>query len=142
MVFLSNLPMSASRDSLNSHCKDYGRVLDIILYPNENSGEIEAFVEFQKVEVVRKFVLDGPFVLHDAQVFPQRCRPENLTWSYDNEEKKNTVYVKNLPGANEIDKMMIRDHFNQFGKIKDIRLQTKPTYSYAYIRFESEVDHF
>ena len=139
MVFLSNLPTSTTREILLNRFKTYARVLDVYMYPNEQSGEIEALIEFQKAEDVRKLVLAGPFLLNETQITPQRCRPETLTWSYDNEEKKNTIYVKNLPGTAVVDKIMIRDHFCQYGKIKDIRLQSKPSYSYAYIRFETEV---
>jgi hypothetical protein len=47
MVFFSNLPPSVSHEQLHSIVSKYGRVFDLNIYPNPESGVLEALVEFQ-----------------------------------------------------------------------------------------------
>lgn len=136
MAFLGNLPGSASLDSLLPLVSNYGKIVDLFLYPNTESGQLEALVEFQSAEAVRKFVLDGAIIIGEQNVFPKRCRPEQLEWSYSGEEVKDTVYVSNLTA--HVNKIELRDLFGQFGNIKEIRFPKthgQKNYSYAYIQF-------
>ncbi|KAJ3373752.1 Splicing factor [Kappamyces sp. JEL0680] len=136
MVFLGNLPSTATQDQLYHKVQAYGKVLDVHLYPNAETGVLEALVEFSNVESVIKFVLDGPFQLNEEEVVPQRCRPETEQWNFTYTERKDTIYVSNLPG--DCDKILLRQTFGAFGKIRDIRLQLRTKYAFAYIQFESE----
>lgn len=96
MVFLQNLSSLASFDNLYPIVEKYGRIIDLHIYPHPDTGELEGFVEFESADPVRKFVLDGEFELAGQKVKPQRCRPEELRWSFGDTESKNTVYVSNL----------------------------------------------
>lgn len=108
MVFLSNLPSSIHHDLLLPYVKKYGIIVDLYIYPND-SGILEALVEFAKADSVRRFVLDGPFKISDVVIVPQRCRPETLKWKFGNSESRDTVYVSNLPG--DVNKILIRQIF-------------------------------
>ena len=128
MVFLGNLPPTVSHEILYPIVSKYGRVVDLYIYPNPDSGALEALVEFQSAvrcscfashsisnslfkDIVRKFVLNGAIKIADEEVLPERCRPKEEEWNYSKEEVKDTVYVSNLTGT--MNKMELRDLFGQ-----------------------------
>lgn len=135
MVYLSNLPSFITTEMLIEVCKKYGRVIDCYLQPNADSGEIEGYVEFQSIESVRQLVCN-PITIHNHTIETTRCRPAVMKWRFVEEERKDTVYVSNLD--QNMDKITLRELFETYGKIKDIRLQFKPNYAFAYIQFANE----
>jgi RNA recognition motif-containing protein len=135
MIFLDKLPSYTSIDHLLTLYKPYGRIIDCYIEPNEDC-ELQGFVEFQNTDAMRKAVLAGSVTIGDVQIKPNRCRPAIMKWGFDNQEKRDTVYISNLSPS--CDKMVLRSMFGGVGKIKDIRLQFKNNYAFAYVQFYSE----
>jgi tetratricopeptide (TPR) repeat protein len=135
MIFLGDLPFSATVDQLLGTYKRYGRITDCYIEPNEE-GILEGYLEFQTTDSVRRAVLAGEVTMGETVIKPVRCRPRIMKWGFRNEERRDTVYVSNLSPT--CDKMMIRQLFGQIGKVHDIRLQFKPNYAFAYVQFFNE----
>ncbi|OAJ39684.1 hypothetical protein BDEG_23514 [Batrachochytrium dendrobatidis JEL423] len=137
MVYLSKLSQNTTESTILKHFGVYGQVEDLFMQPNEESGELEAFVEFSKAELVRKIVLDGPISINGTVVTPCRCRPSQMVWDFKQHEEKTKIYVSNL--SPQMQKRQLRHIFSEFGKIREIRLQNRKTMAFAYIDFEKEV---
>ena len=136
MLYLENLPANATESAIRKAFTSFGNIIDIVLQPEEESGELEAFVEFNDAESVRKVVAKGEMVLG---VVPRRCRPSRPGWNFKMGEEKSKIFVSNL--SRQIDKPKLRSIFNKFGKIREIRivLKKQPSVScFAYIDFYSE----
>ncbi|KAK5673237.1 Splicing factor [Batrachochytrium dendrobatidis] len=138
MVYLSKLSQNTTESTILKHFGVYGQVEDLFMQPNEESGELEAFVEFSKAELVRKIVLDGPISINGTVVTPCRCRPSQMVWDFKQHEEKTKIYVSNL--SPQMQKRQLRHIFSEFGKIREIRLQNRKTMAFAYIDFEKEED--
>ncbi|KAJ2996767.1 Squamous cell carcinoma antigen recognized by T-cells 3 [Globomyces sp. JEL0801] len=110
MVYFGNLSGSITQTMLQDAFKKYGRIIDLYLQPNPESGVLEGFMEFQKAESIRRLVLDGPVHIGEVEVVPQRCRPSKMKWNFKDIEMKNTVYVSNLPES--ANKIKLREHFS------------------------------
>ena len=136
MIFMEHLPANITEQWIANTFSQYGRVVDYVLQPNPESGELEAYVEFLEAEPVRKIALQGEIDHHGIQVYPQRCRPAEKVWHFKQEEQKRVIYVSNLP--NTIDKRKLRELFSSFGKITEIRLTIRNTIAFAYVDFETE----
>jgi hypothetical protein len=110
MAYFGNLPYHTTFEHIHAIGTVYGRVIDLYLRPSEH-GELEAYLEYQFADSVRKLVLAGPVTIGDTVVTPQRCRPAQSKWSFSNFEMKDTVYVSNLD--QNCDKIILRDLFSQ-----------------------------
>lgn len=135
MAYFKDLPSTATTEIIQDIGKKYGRIVDIYLQASE-SGSLEAFIEYQYSDSVKKLVLSGPFIIDSLEIQPIRCRPADSKWRFSNSEQKDTIYVSNL--SIDCNKITLRELFGVHGKIKDIRLiTTKNGYSFAYIQFQN-----
>ncbi|KAL2918609.1 Splicing factor [Polyrhizophydium stewartii] len=136
MICVERLSSRTTESDLSKLFGKYGRMLDYFIQPDEETGELEAFVEFADVAAVRKIVLQGPLQLCSETVTPRRCRPAQMIWDFKNEESRSTIYVSGL--SLFITKRLLRQVFSEFGKIREIRLMPRKTICFAYIEFETE----
>ncbi|KAH6578379.1 hypothetical protein BASA61_000371 [Batrachochytrium salamandrivorans] len=136
MVYLPQLSQHTNESSLRRQFGKYGRIVDLCLQPNEESGELEAFIEMANAEVVRNIVLNGPTQINDCLITPCRCRPSQMVWDFKLQEERTKIYISELSPF--IEKQHLRRVFSEFGKIREIRLQNRKTMSFAYIDFENE----
>ncbi|KAH6560014.1 hypothetical protein BASA62_000289 [Batrachochytrium salamandrivorans] len=136
MVYLPQLSQHTNESSLRRQFGKYGRIVDLCLQPNEESGELEAFIEMANAEVVRNIVLNGPTQINDCLITPCRCRPSQMVWDFKLQEERTKIYISELSPF--VEKQHLRRVFSEFGKIREIRLQNRKTMSFAYIDFESE----
>jgi RNA recognition motif-containing protein len=136
MIFLGDLPSNATIGHLLTLFKPYGRIIDCYIEPNDE-GVLQGYVEFQNIDSVRKAVLGGEVTIGDYSIKPNRCRPAIMKWGFKNVERKDTIYISNLSSL--CDKMILRNRFGDFGKIKDIRIQFKKNYAFAYVQFYEDI---
>jgi RNA recognition motif-containing protein len=135
MAYFKDLPSTTTTETIQEIGGKYGRIVDAYLQPSE-SGSLEAFIEYQFSDSVKKLVLSGPYNIDSTEIQPIRCRPLDSKWNFSNSEQKDTIYVSNL--SIDCTKITLRELFSVHGKIKDIRLiTTKNGYSFAYIQFQT-----
>ncbi|KAJ3312324.1 Splicing factor [Boothiomyces sp. JEL0838] len=133
MLFFGNLDGHVTENDIITVFEKYGKIIDFYMMPNPENGQLEAFLEYQDPQSVRDVISEGEFEVGGYTLTPQRCRPAELKWKFKNQEEKDTVYVSNL--SININKIILRQHFGYFGKIKDIRLQYKGKSAFAYVQF-------
>ncbi|TPX48551.1 hypothetical protein SeLEV6574_g01964 [Synchytrium endobioticum] len=91
------------------------------------------FVEFRDVDSARSaFKLNG-ILVSEAPIVLKPCRPENRTWEFSNDRNPSTVYVSHLPVG--VTKQWLREKFQHFGGIREVRLRDKKTVAFAYVEF-------
>ena len=85
--------------------------MDVILRPNNQTGELEALVEFENADQVRAAVSKGPKSLGGTDVTLVRCRPSQEVWNFQAREEGFKIYVSNL--SLSVDKKMLRETFSK-----------------------------
>ncbi|KAJ3040739.1 Splicing factor [Rhizophlyctis rosea] len=135
IVYVTNLASRVDETQLRNLFDECGKIIDVVLQPNADTGELEASVEFQNVHEVRAAAGKSGTELEGQPISVVRCRPAQSMWHFSKDEmEENKVYVSNLTA--NIQKSVLRDAFSQFGKIVEIRLVVRKTAAFAYIEFE------
>ncbi|KAJ3057547.1 Splicing factor [Rhizophlyctis rosea] len=135
MVYVTNLSPRVNEKHIRAVFSECGKISDVLLKPNEESGELEALVEFQNVHEVRKAVSKTGVDIEGQEVVVVRCRPEVDQWKFSTDQEESKIYVNNLSG--NVQKSLLREAFSQFGKLLEVRLVLRKTAAFAYIEFEN-----
>ncbi|KAJ3295545.1 Splicing factor [Borealophlyctis nickersoniae] len=135
MLYITNLSPRVDEPTLRKVFGQFGKIVDLVLQPNEISGQLEAYIEYLKPDQVRRAVTKNGTEIEGTAVSVVRCRPSKAVWDFSVDRKEDTkIYVRNL--SVNIEKIALRKAFSQFGKIKDIRLSHRKTIAFAYIEFQ------
>ncbi|KAJ3013684.1 Splicing factor [Thoreauomyces humboldtii] len=135
MVYVTNLSARVDQADVRKAFESCGRIVDLYVQPNSETGALEAYVEFTDATQVRKAAaLDGT-VIADQPVKVLRCKPEEGAWEFKETEEKNKIYVSHLPV--KIEKSTLREIFAKFGHLVEIRLVVKDTTAFAYIEYST-----
>ena len=51
MIFLENISSRITEQEIRQHFSTFGRIVDFIFQPNVNTGELEAYIEFEHVVI-------------------------------------------------------------------------------------------
>ncbi|KAI8910352.1 hypothetical protein EDD86DRAFT_265959 [Gorgonomyces haynaldii] len=129
MIYLCPLDSRIDQDKLQQAFQVFGRIIDIILQPNEESGELEAFIEYTE-----PIVDHGPVAIGELQLTPIRCKPNEHLWKFKTTRQENVLFVSQL--SSQINKQDLRLAFAKFGKIKEIRLNIRGKNAFAYIEVQ------
>ncbi|KAI8922464.1 hypothetical protein DFJ77DRAFT_25877 [Powellomyces hirtus] len=136
MLYITNLSTSVQQQHLSDLFAKCGRIVDLYMQPNPETGALEAYVELAEVNRVRDAVsLDGTKIGGEA-IRVMRCKPASTLWNFNGAEEKNKIYVSNLPV--DIKKPALREIFSKYGTTVDIRLVLKNSIAFAYIEYADE----
>ncbi|KND03481.1 uncharacterized protein SPPG_00965 [Spizellomyces punctatus DAOM BR117] len=133
ILYVTNLSPRTTELDLQNLFAQCGKVVDLILKPNEETGELEAYVEFSKAVEVRKGAALNGTDLNDSQIKVVRCRPAESIWHFADAKEINKIYVSNLPV--NVEKKVLRVAFEKYGPLREVRLVQRKTIAFAYIEF-------
>ena len=146
-LFVSNLPYSATEDTIEEMFAKYGKVTNVKLL-KDNGGRSKgiAFVKFDDSAQATKGLeanekeLDGRKIrVNFAGEKPSGDRPERSENKFEKGSNQCTIFVGNM--SFDSNKDSLEDLFKECGDIKDIRIPTrddgKPR-GFAHIEFANE----
>ncbi|KAI8998406.1 hypothetical protein BC832DRAFT_565700 [Gaertneriomyces semiglobifer] len=143
MIYVTNLSLRVDEMELRRVFEPCGQIVDLILEPNKETGQLEAYIEFLNANAVRSALSQHLLSLHSMPIHVKRCKPIHGMWHFSDTEEKNKIFVSNLPGS--IQKGELRLLFNKFGGMREIRVVVKrgadeggEGYAFAYIEFHDE----
>ncbi|KAJ3189433.1 RNA-binding protein 4F [Gaertneriomyces sp. JEL0708] len=143
MIYVTNLSLRVDETELRRVFEPCGQIVDLILEPNKETGQLEAYIEFLNANAIRSALSQHLLSLHSMPIHVKRCKPIHGMWHFSDTEEKNKIFVSNLPGS--IQKGELRLLFNKFGGMREIRVVVKRSaddggegYAFAYVEFHDE----
>ncbi|RKO83300.1 hypothetical protein BDK51DRAFT_30630, partial [Blyttiomyces helicus] len=133
MIYVTGLSSRASDDGVEQLFGKFGTIVDVILQPNQISGELEAIIEYDSADPVRKVASRTDLTLDSVPLTVVRCRPSGNLWNFSAHEEKDTLFVRNVYG---ISKKALREAFGKYGTVKEVRFRGRN--DCAYVQFEDE----
>lgn len=144
-IYCGNLDDDIDENDLKTAFEVFGEILNVkvVRDPVTNKSKNIGFISFTNKPDAEKAIRE----MHGAML---KTRPIKTNWATRNQNQKKeeldydevykgaetvncTVYVGGIP--NQVTDDMLRNHFNEYGKITDIRIF--PAKNYAFIRYDS-----
>lgn len=144
-IYCGNLDDDICENDLKTAFDVFGEILNVkvVRDPVTNKSKNIGFISFTNKPDAEKAIRE----MHGAML---KTRPIKTNWATRNQNQKKeeldydevykgaenancTVYVGGIP--NQVTDDMLRNHFNEYGKITDIRIF--PAKNYAFIRYDS-----
>lgn len=88
----------------------FGKITDLVMQPNGETGVLEAYIEFENADQVRAVAAKGPRSLVGSDIRLLRCRPSQELWNFQAEEEPRKIYVSNL--STLVEKKTLREAFS------------------------------
>jgi len=144
-IYCGNLDDDIDENDLKTAFEVFGEILNVkvVRDPHTNKSKNIGFISFTNKPDAEKAIRE----MHGAML---KTRPIKTNWATRNQNQKKeeldydetykgaetancTVYVGGIP--NQVNDEMLRNHFNEYGKITDIRIF--PAKNYAFIRYDT-----
>ncbi|KAK6637729.1 hypothetical protein RUM44_008151 [Polyplax serrata] len=144
-VFVSNLDFSTEEQLIREVFSSCGKITDLRLvrdYKGRSKGY--CYVEFEKTKEAQAALKKDRELIGSRPMFVSKCDPDKETrgsgFKYSSNMEKNKLFIRGLPFTTTVDDL--RNIFNKFGFIKDVRLVTYRnghSKGLAYVEYEDEV---
>ncbi|TPX35042.1 hypothetical protein SmJEL517_g02402 [Synchytrium microbalum] len=90
-------------------------------------------VEFKDVSSARSALKLNGTIVGEAPLSVKPCRPQKRVWEFSKDKDPSTVYVSHLPIG--VEKKWLREKFEQFGNVREVRMRENKSVSFAYVEF-------